>query len=371
MAGAVNMHLLPGRSRAVTRAHERGSGPPAVTSPASRDVWEAVGLHDPEALVTQSPAWTDAMVRLGYEDVSRCYEWPSGRRAVVPMVRRAGLPTASLAPRYSLPPAWGIGGSISDGPLTADELTWIVTDLRSQPAVSLRIRPNPVQADVWSVARLHGAVAVPRLAHVIDLEDSSAAAWRRLSKNARWGVRKAQRSGVQIECATGARLLPIYVQLLRLSIERWARFQHEPLALAGWRARRRDPPAKFQSIAESLGDAMRVWVAWQRGRPAAAMITLVGANAHDTRAAMDKDLASPSHANDLLQWMAIEDACATGCRRYHLGESGASRSLAHFKEKFGAVAVPYEEYRFERLPLARADALAKGSVKRMLRFRDA
>ena len=44
-------------------------------------------------------------------------------------------------------------------------------------------------------------------------------------------------------------------------------------------------------------------------------------------------------------------------RSYHLGESGASRSLAHFKEKFGARPVPYAEYRLERLPLTRAGAV--------------
>jgi hypothetical protein len=344
---------------------------PAVTCPAPRDLWEDTLRRDPEALVTQSPAWTDAMGRFGYEDVSRCYELPSGRRAVVPMVRRRGLVPAPLAVRYSPPPAWGMGGSIADGPLAADELSAIVADLRSQPALSTRIRPNPLDADMWALAaRSHGAVAVPRLAHVVDLEGGSATAWRRLTKSARWGVRRAQRAGVQLECDRTGRLLPVYLELARLSIERWAEFQHEPLALARWRAHRRDPLEKFQSMAAALGGAMRVWVAWHEGRAAAAAIVLVGANAHDTRGAMDKRLAGPTHANDLLLWAAIEDACAAGCRRYHLGESGGSRSLARFKEKFGARAVPYAEYRIERLPLGRADALARGSIKRVLGFRD-
>jgi hypothetical protein len=263
-----------------------------------------------------------------------------------------------------------MGGSIADGPLGADDLSAIVTDLRAQPALSIRIRPNPLHADAWSIARSHGAIGVPRLAHVVDLEGGAAAAWRRLSRSARWGVRRAWREGVRIECDCTGRLLPVYVELVNLSIERWARFQHEPVALARWRARRRDPLAKFQSMAAALGGAMRVWIAWHGRRPAAAVIVLVGANAHDTRAAMDKRVAAPTHANDLLQWTAIEDACAAGCRRYHLGESGASRTLAHFKEKFGARAVPYAEYRIERLPLARADALARGSIKHILGFRD-
>jgi lipid II:glycine glycyltransferase (peptidoglycan interpeptide bridge formation enzyme) len=85
---------------------------------------------------------------------------------------------------------------------------------------------------------------------------------------------------------------------------------------------------------------------------------------------MNKDLAGPTNANDLLQWRAIQDACASGCRHYHLGESGASRSLARFKEKFTARPVPYTEYVIERAPVSRLDAAARGAVKRAIRFRD-
>jgi lipid II:glycine glycyltransferase (peptidoglycan interpeptide bridge formation enzyme) len=85
---------------------------------------------------------------------------------------------------------------------------------------------------------------------------------------------------------------------------------------------------------------------------------------------MNKDLAAPTNANDILQWRAIEDACSAGCRHYHLGESGTSRSLAHFKEKFAAQPVDYTEYVIERLPLTRLDGVARSAVKRVLCFRD-
>lgn len=343
---------------------------PAVVSPAPRDVWVDVLRHDPDALIAQSPAWGDAMEWFGYEDVSLYYQLPSDRRVVIPMVRRRGVVPARLAMRYSPPPAWGMGGSIADGPLTGAELGAIVDDLRSQPALSTRIRPNPLHADLWSAAESHGAISTPRLAHVIDLEGGSPVAWRRLSKSARRGIRRAQRAGVRVECDTTGRLVPVFCALLAQSVARWAQSQREPLFLARWRARRRDPLEKLQRIAAALGDAMRVWVAWHDGRPAAAAIVLVGKNASDIRGAMDKHVAGPTHANDLLLWLAIEDACAAGCRRYHLGESGASRSIASFKEKFGARPVPYAEYRIERLPIGRADALARGSVKRVLGFRD-
>jgi hypothetical protein len=69
---------------------------------------------------------------------------------------------------------------------------------------------------------------------------------------------------------------------------------------------------------------------------------------------MDLSFAGPTRANYLLHRLAIEDACASDCHYYHMGETGQSASLAQFKSRFGALAVAYEEYRFERLPLTPA-----------------
>ena len=53
-----------------------------------------------------------------------------------------------------------------------------------------------------------------------------------------------------------------------------------------------------------------------------------------------------------------------------MGESGAAEGLARFKERFGAVAVPYGEYRLERLPITGADRALRRVVKRIVGFRD-
>lgn len=342
-----------------------------MASPAPRPAWEAALAGDPDALVSQSPAWMECMRPFGYEDASRLYETASGARLVLPMVRRAGRLPDRIAREASLPAAWGMGGLIGEAPPEAADVAAIIADLARGRLGSTRVRPNPLHAARWAAAPDRGVIRIPRLAHVLDLGIGVDDAWRRLSKRARAGVRKAQRCGLEIECDSSGRLIPVFLALQALSVERWAQQQHEPLALARWRADRRDPRGKFSHMAAVLGDSMRVWVAWKDGRPAASMIVLRGTNASDTRGAMDKELAGPTNANDLLQWLAIEDACRAGCGRYHLGESGSSRSLAHFKEKFGARAVPYTEYAFERIPFTRTDALTRSIVKRALGFRDA
>ncbi|HEU5348992.1 MAG TPA: GNAT family N-acetyltransferase, partial [Ktedonobacterales bacterium] len=104
------------------------------------------------------------------------------------------------------------------------------------------------------------------------------------------------------------------------------------------------------------------------GKPAASIIVLHHAsNASYWRGAMDKDIADPSRANFLLHRRSIEDACARGCRYYHMGESGDSGSLAYFKEGFGAEPYRYEEYHVERLPITRLVKRARNVAGRIVR----
>lgn len=342
-----------------------------IVTPAPEPLWREVLEGDDAALAFQTPEWIAALRAAGgYEDASRAYVFADGVRAVLPLVRRSGRLPKALAPQASMPHAWGTGGLIADGPLRPAHLERVTRELATLPAIQTAVRPNPLHARLWESAP--GAAVTPRCAHVLDLDGGPDHVWKhRFSSNARRGVRKAERAGVEVACGTDQRLLDAFHHLLGTSVERWAVAQNEPLLLSRWRARRRDPHEKFSHIARALGDALRVWVAYHRGAPVAAAIVVVGRDASYTRGAMDKALAGPVCANDLLHWHAIRDACAAGCLRYHMGESGGSRPLARFKEKFGAEPHAYAEYRFERLPLTRWDARARGLAKRALRFRDA
>ena len=343
-----------------------------VTSPAPRKVWQEVLTADAQALVFQTPAWLDCICALGgYEDASRLYETPEGRRLVLPMVRRKSLPEA-LTSQASLPLGWGSGGLVAPGPIEAEDVAAVFADLAGRAALRTSLRPNPLDAQVWAAARPPGVIAVPRLAHVLDLDGGFERVWAKsFASETRTAVRKAERSRLVVQCDTSGKLVPVFYDLFRLSIDRWAHQQHEPRPLAHWRGQRRDPLCKFQLVAQALGAACRLWVAWHDGRPAAAILVLQGANASYTRGVMDKELAGPSQANVLLHRLAIEEACRAGCRYYHMGESGSSASLAQFKRRFGANAYRYNEYRLERLPITSVDAHLRGLVKRFIGFKDA
>lgn len=341
-----------------------------VVSPAPRDEWQAHFQADAKAVPYQSPRWFESMLGAGgYKDVSRMYEFSDGRRYILPLACKKGIASCIAS---SMPHGWGMGGLLSKHEVTPEVTSAVFDDLAQSKHVKASVRPNPQFASVWANAAPARAVVTPRLAHMIDLAGGFDHVWSKgFSKVTRANVRKAERFGVQVECDTTGKLVPVFDQLLRLSIDRWAEQQHEPRWLAQWRGRRRDPADKFERIAKTMGSACKIWVAWFEGQPAAVIIVLLdGQNAQDIRGAIDKPLSSRSFANDLIQKLAIEDACQAGCRYYHMGESGGSQSLAYYKERFGAEPLEYADYAIEKLPLSKVDRSARSVVKSMIRFKD-
>jgi len=183
-------------------------------------------------------------------------------------------------------------------------------------------------------------------------------------------VRKAEKAGVVVERDTTGARLPDFYRLLEESVKRWAEQSHEPLLLARWRARRRDPLEKFQAMARALPSSFRLYLAVHDGRPVAGIIVFLATGTRYTNGAMIKELAGPVRANDLLHRTSIEDAVRAGSTHYDFGESGTSKELAQFKTRFGARPAPYHEYVVERLPLTELDRSFRSAVKRVIRFQE-
>lgn len=340
--------------------------------PAARDAWARAATADIAA--SQTPPWLDAACEAGgLRDVTRLYAAQDGRELVLPLARPARAP-AMLALPASLPPAWGVGGLLgADGAVTGQDVRDVLADLAGAQAISVRVRPGPSSEEMWAAWSGPEIVRMPRMTQVLTLGGGFEHVWtdRFSSKVRRW-CRRAERGSLEVESDATGRLMDVFGQLYELSVKRWAEQQHEPLALAQWRAARRDPPRKFTAVARHLGEECRVWVARRDGEAAAAIIVLRhGRRATYWRGAMDKEVAAKTGANELLHRLAIEEACEDGVESYDLGDSAAGSSLARFKASFGATERWHAEYRVERLPLTAIDRVARGAVKRALRFRDA
>lgn len=332
--------------------------------------WREVVAGDPVALPEQTPEWTAAICdQTASVDVSRVYRFADGRRFVLPLVTRRGVPRP-LAQLWSFPGAWGIGGPVG-ADLDRAVVDHIVDDLVHLGAARISIRVDPLADAHWR--HLPGErqmIAVPRTAHVAELHGDAETHLAGLSRQTRYNIRKAERRGVSVEVGVGGRLLDDHYRLFMRSVERWAGQQHEPLALARLRATRRDPLAKLETMARHLGDRFVTVVAAVDGEPAASAIVLLGGTTRYTRGAIDVDLVKGTNANDAVHWRALTLAYEHGALRYNMGESGSAEGLARFKERFGATAVPYGEYRMERLPLTRVDRTARDVVKKLIGFRD-
>ncbi|MBI1866917.1 MAG: GNAT family N-acetyltransferase [Methylocystis sp.] len=324
-----------------------------VVSPAPREAWRQAVAADSGALISHTPEWLDTICAVdGWKDASRLYVWPSGRQLVLPMVAKRIGKFAVV--EDSLPHGWGFGGLVGAGAVTPDEAAAVCADLVARRLLRLRVCPNSLQGSAWSQALALGppnAITIPCRAHAINLDGGVGAVWKRFSDNARRGVRKAEKQGVEIECDTTGRLLGVFDELLTLSMRRWARQQKEPLWLARLRQRRLGPRSRWRQIAERTAGGVAIWVARWRGQPAAAIVVLRGPNDHYTRGAMHKELAGPSRANVLLQWLAIQDACQRGARWYQMGQSGWDGDpVGRFKESFGARGYEFPDIRLERFP---------------------
>jgi hypothetical protein len=323
-------------------------------------------------VVTQSLAWRDAVFADGrYQDISRLYEFPSGRQVVLPLARRRPPPYGAMA--ASWPREWGVGGPITPGgQVSPEEAAAVLADVAAQRGTLVsEIQLRYGAGEAWlSEARQfdvqeHGS-------HVLDLAGGFSHVWTHMFKgSARTAVRKAERSGLDVEVDRSGRLLPAFCDLYEKSIQRWAAMQHEPLWLTRWRTIRATPPRMLAAVSEHLGKGCSIWVARSNGADVAAIIVLrSGTQAKYWRGAMDKDLATPVRANEFLHSRAIEEACRDGCRWYEMGQSRPESPLAAFKEKFGAAMQPGHTLRAERVPLDAVGRMSRNTVKRMIRFRD-
>jgi len=344
-----------------------------VTSPVPREAWESAVKSDPGALVTQSLPWRDALFASGrYRDVSRLYEFGSGQRIVLPLAQRTHLP-GRVATVSSWPQPWAVGGPISPaGRVTGPEAAAVLTDLASSGAAATEVKLRHDADPNWLTAASVKFGAVQIADWILDLDGGFEHVWSgRFSSSVRRAVRKAERSGLDIQVDRVGGQLDTFYQLYQKSVVRWAAMQHAPVWLTRARMAGDVSPVRAALLVEAFGPQLAVWIARVGGQPAAALVILhSGSYAKYLWGAMDKRLAGPVRAADLLHRLAIEEACQLGFRYYDLGGADPESSLGAYKRKFGAALVHRTTLRLERLPVRAAGDMPRMLVKNVIGFRD-
>ena len=332
-----------------------GSGGLRVVSPVPREVWDSLLCSDEGAAVTQSLAWRDAVFGTGrYQDVSLLYEFASGRQVVLPLARHRRQPTQA-AVVASWPREWSVGGPISpDGRVSPAEAAAVLADVarRGTLAAQVRLRYN---ADPTWLAQAGEFRVVKHGCYVLDLEGGFDHVWKHTFRgDARTAVRKAERSGLDIEVDRSGRLLGVLCDLREKSIRERASMRHHPVWLTRAVMDRINSISmpQMELVARNFGKDCATWVARSKGQPVAALIVLrFGNHAHGWRVAVDKQLAHPVRATEYLHRLDVEAACGEGYRFYNMGGAPEGSSLARYKEKFGASLHFTRELYAEHLPV--------------------
>jgi O-antigen/teichoic acid export membrane protein len=199
----------------------------------------------------------------------------------------------------------------------------------------------PVPTGVWAEV----AAADPT-----TLPFQTPARTRRAVRTAR---RHHEQEGVVISSGNSPGLVDALYEVYLRWIGWRAAQRKMPGALAGWQARRAEPPGKFAAVARALGQDCRIWVAWWQGRPVAATVSLyTPAAAVGWRAFTDRAAPGRLRLFEVLAAEALRDACESGRHYLEMGESVGRRDLSVIKERLGAQEHAFAEYCFERVPLA-------------------
>ena len=345
---------------------------PVVTSPVPRDVWESVLKSDGNALVTQSLPWRDALFASGrYRDVSRLYEFGSGRRVVLPLARRRLRP-GGAAVVSSWPWPWAVGGPIcEDGRVSPAEAAAVLADVAGLRAVAAEVKLRHDAGEAWLGAATQFTVE-PLTDWMLDLDGGFGDVWEhRFHSSVRRAVRKAERSGIDVEVDRSGRQLGVFFELYQKSVRRWAAMQHAPVWLTRMRMAGEYSPDHIALIARCFQGNFATWVARSKGEPVAAIVVIrAGLYSKYLWGAMDKERGGLIRAPDLLHRLAIEEACREGYRFYDLGGARPGSSLGAFKKKFGATLVVRHTLHSERIPIQAAKQLPREIVKKMTGFQD-
>jgi hypothetical protein len=339
----------------------------------ARPAWEDLVARDESIALSKTPEWADCICGSSrFSDATLLFRGEDGRQLILPRLRKTGI-TSFLGLFESPPPGWGLGvdagGLLSEGgPASPGQTRALIQEIRRHPGLRTRVMVGGDDATVWASVAPDTIYSTARTAQVLDLRGGFSTVWsKRFTSKVRSNARKAERRGVVVESDSTGRLVPVFDELYRSSVDRWAQERGHPLTLMRWRAQSREPQSKFAAVAQSMGERCTVWIAWRGGEPLAGIFVLTrGPRVTYWRGAMDKERARGTGANELLHRCAIETACADERQSYDFGLY-QTEELKRFKSTFGAREFPVHAYYFERLPTAAVEAKCHNAAKQAVR----
>lgn len=295
-------------------------------------------MHDAAQLPLQwrndigSQAWDSALAALGGHPLQSAL-WGDARKAVDTvsdhrwMALRAGAPVFMARIEERRLPAIGWIGWTPRGPSGefAEELPAVLLAQLKRSGMQLLV------SDLWRDmgAETAASAGAPRTIW-IDLSGGREAVSRNLDKQWRYGVGRAQRMGVTVDCSPGETDLAEFFALCRSISER----KHFDLPGSS---------ALMQRLLSGSNPDVeaRLFLARYRGRlGAGAFVIRCGRSLHFFWGATDRG-AADARVGEAVQWAVIEWGLEQGCTRYDLEgvDPAANPGTYAFKKKMGGTEV--------------------------------
>ena len=292
--------------------------------------WEAFVTTVPQALIYHHPAWLQVLEEaFGYTPVNLACEDADGRLlGILPLFYTRGLLTGH---RYSSLPRTPVAGPLArDDQAATALLRAAVERIRERPHAQLQFKMPSDELD----GRVAGMVATPwRMTYQLEMPSQPELLQHtgnaRHQAHIRWAVNKAIKHGVQVRLAETERDLRSWYQLY-LETMRWFFVPPRPYHFFELAWRRMEPRGMLQLLLAEQYEAGRAKLL------AGSVLLKFGQTVfYAFNGRRREDLSF--HPNDVIQWQAIQNACADGFRHYDLGEvTHHNRGLAEFKSKWGA-----------------------------------
>ena len=298
----------------------------------------------PDAVVFHHPAWLQVLEReYGGRSLVLASEDGAGElNGVLPLFYTKGMPFGlggiQGTRRLSSLPRTPVAGPLALNAAQTRELLRAARDRVAEPGLQLEIKsPQPLSPDATA-----GLTTVPwRVFYTLDLpahpSDIRFGNSNRHSQIKR-GVSKAVKQGLRSRLAES-----------ESELAEWYAIYARTMRRNGAMARSRRFFTAMWELLRPLG-LMRLWLAKRDGRVVAGVLTLGCGRTEFYAFGGWQQISECAHANDLLHWEAIHEACRLGFRSYDFGEvPHGDAGLAQFKSKWNTRAVRLERYYFPAL----------------------
>ncbi len=271
-----------------------------------KEVWDAC----PWATIFASPLWHAVTEEIEPQDAS--FEW----KGIITPLRKIKLAKGLLSGYESSVPGVPAGPIALELPEAATiQAYWQELVRRTVGKFLIHLPPDsPFINTPFRKIEIY--------THILNISEKD----RKMSKHHRDRMKKAQKAGVYVTPGLRDEDFEAYMDMYNASLQRW---KTKPARIY--------PQSFFQRVREILvpADSAGFFMAWKDMKPQVGSLVLYGhkraVSWHTVRA--DDSVRG---ANQLLNWMIMEQAAKRGITEFDFGPSPKMEGVAKFKERFGA-----------------------------------